>query len=79
MGLIMAELVFLEKSVFNFNHIDPKNLERKEELEKLYAFSQTLVLFDLISFHGNEISLLLLHLKKFLQSHQKNEGGFSIS
>ena len=45
----MAELVFLEKmsdektltrekSVFNFNHIDPKNLERKEELEKLFAF-----------------------------------------
>ena len=27
-----------KKSVFNFNHIDPKKLERKEELEKLYAF-----------------------------------------
>ena len=27
-----------KKSVFNFNHIDQKHLERKDELEKLYAF-----------------------------------------
>ena len=27
-----------KKSVFYFNYIDQKNLERKSELEKLYAF-----------------------------------------
>ena len=31
-----------KKSVFNFNHIDQKNLERKEELEKLYEFYRKL-------------------------------------
>ena len=31
--------MFLEKkSVFSFNHIDQRNLEKKDELEKLYAF-----------------------------------------
>ena len=52
MGWIIQELVFLEKmsekrsenkltrkiSVFNFNHIDQKNKERNEELEKLFKF-----------------------------------------
>ena len=31
-----------KKSVLNFNHIDQKNLERKDELEKLYAFYRKL-------------------------------------
>ena len=45
MGLIMTEYLFLEKmsekrkrSVINFNHIDKRNEEKKEELTKLFEF-----------------------------------------